>query len=117
MKKFHTCPRYTPASLRYTATPARLAAPAERERADPAAGRLTASTARYTALWPRYTASGGADGDSRRRNALSRLRAEAKGRMESRGVAPNLLLGHPGHLGFMGLNGPTHEFFFFFYNF
>jgi hypothetical protein len=34
--------------------------------------------------------------------------------MESRGVAPNLLLGHPGHLGFMGLNGATHEFSFSF---
>jgi hypothetical protein len=33
--------------------------------------------------------------------------------MESRGVAVGMLLGHPGDLGFMGLNGPTHEFSFF----
>jgi hypothetical protein len=38
--------------------------------------------------------------------------------MESRGVAVGMLLGHPGDLGFMGLNGQAHEFSFsFFYNF
>jgi hypothetical protein len=38
--------------------------------------------------------------------------------VESRGVAVGVLLGHLGDLGFMGLNGPAHDFSFsFFYNF
>jgi hypothetical protein len=87
---------------------------------DTSAGRLTAPTARYTALWPRYTAGGGADGGSRRRTELGNLRTEERewSGVESRGVAVGVLLGHLVDLGFMGLNGPTHDFSFsFFYNF
>jgi hypothetical protein len=76
----------------------------ERERADPAAGRLTAAPARYTAPWPLYTASGGADDDLGRRTSALSLQTR---RMEATGVTGDrleLLLGHPSHLGFMGLN-------------
>jgi hypothetical protein len=66
-------------------------------------------------LWPRYTAGGGADGDSGRRKLERELRTEARVRKESQGVGWELLLGHPGHLGFMGFNGLAHEFSFSFF--
>jgi hypothetical protein len=33
--------------------------------------------------------------------------------VESRGVAVGVLLGHLGELGFIGLNGPAHDYFSF----
>jgi hypothetical protein len=81
---------------------------------DPAAGRLTAPTARYTALWPRYTAGGGADGGGRPRTELGELRTGVTGWSGVTGSHVWVLLGHLVDLGFMGLNGPTHDFFSFF---
>jgi hypothetical protein len=116
MKKIHTCPRYT-AGLAAVYRKSRVVS--RPRRAGAGGSGHGAANRSYRAVYRALAAVYRQRRRERRAGAADRGR-ESCGRgdwkrVESRGVSQPRLLGHPGHLGFMGLNGPAHEFSFSFF--